>query len=313
MRVGLHFAPRARHARPIADMEVLCGAASTAAQEEWCTLSLRCALSFKPITDPAKGTACKHLECFNFAALREHMQTSKCCPLENCGAVLKAIRRQPKLRALLVHAPPGATEISLRLSQLAEWEQHPASMLEETARALVNFAEIATAAPPTAVEPLSALEGLIEGPNSTNAPSSPTRSLVVPAPTGALAPAPGARAGTGAGPSGCGWAPAPPAPPSSAAAGGGMGAPTKRKPPKALPPSKAKRQRSAGNLKWHNVITLASAHGTPAGNHNWHVPVGVIAPQQPLPPAAHGSVAPLAAAPMISGAGPPRSFKWRSI
>ena len=101
---------------------------------EWECLDLRCAISFQPLSDPAKGGNCTHHACCNYKALRDYALASKRCPLENCRAQLRSMRevvRDAKLKALLVHAPPGATAVWFRAEQLRTWQAHPAGDLEE--------------------------------------------------------------------------------------------------------------------------------------------------------------------------------------
>ena len=111
---------------------------------EWECLDLRCAISFQPLNDPAKGSNCTHHACCNYKALRDYALASKRCPLENCRAQLRCTRevaRDAKLKALLIHAPAGATAVWFRAEQLRTWQSHPASDLEE-ASALAALAGV---------------------------------------------------------------------------------------------------------------------------------------------------------------------------
>ena len=111
---------------------------------EWECLDLRCAISFQPLIDPAKGSNCTHHACCNYKALRDYALASKRCPLENCRAQLRCTRevaRDAKLKALLIHAPAGATAVWFRAEQLRTWQSHPASDLEE-ASALAALAGV---------------------------------------------------------------------------------------------------------------------------------------------------------------------------
>ena len=105
-------------------------------EQEWASLDLRCALTFEPLNDPAKGDLCKHRACCNYSALRNFALASRRCPLENCAAGISRVsnvQRDVKLRALLQHAPPDATTLWFKQEQLRAWEQDPASELEQTA------------------------------------------------------------------------------------------------------------------------------------------------------------------------------------
>ena len=120
------------------------GEAAETDDGKWECLDLRCAISFQPLIDPAKGSNCTHHACCNYKALRDYALASKRCPLENCRAQLRCTRevaRDAKLKALLIHAPAGATAVWFRAEQLRTWQSHPASDLEE-ASALAALAGV---------------------------------------------------------------------------------------------------------------------------------------------------------------------------
>ena len=72
---------------------------------EWKLLRPRCALSHKPLVDPAKCTCCvRHLACFNFDELQAHNSYGGRCPAEGCdgGYRRHMIERDGWLREQLV-------------------------------------------------------------------------------------------------------------------------------------------------------------------------------------------------------------------
>ena len=82
----------------------------------WEKSEARCVISFMRLTDPAKGSACKHRACCNYDVLRDYVgrvaRGPKECPLATCGARLQRTRdvvRDVQLRALLEQAPLNTT------------------------------------------------------------------------------------------------------------------------------------------------------------------------------------------------------------
>ena len=73
------------------------------------------------LTDPAKGSACRHRACFNYDVLREYVgrlaSGPKECPLATCGARLQRTRdveRDSALQATVAQAPTDSTTVWLR-------------------------------------------------------------------------------------------------------------------------------------------------------------------------------------------------------
>ena len=62
----------------------------------WEKFEARCVISFMRLTDPAKGSACKHRACCNYDVLRDYVgrvaRGPKECPLATCGARLQRTR-----------------------------------------------------------------------------------------------------------------------------------------------------------------------------------------------------------------------------
>ena len=78
-------------------------------------------LSFSRLTDPAKGSACKHRACCNYDVLRGYVgrvsRGPKQCPLAMCSARLQRTRdveRDPALQALVEQVPRDTATVWLR-------------------------------------------------------------------------------------------------------------------------------------------------------------------------------------------------------
>ena len=70
----------------------------------WEKLEMRCALSMMPLTDPAKGCACRHRAICNYPELRDYVGRMKACPVAGCDAKLartRDVERDEQLRYML--------------------------------------------------------------------------------------------------------------------------------------------------------------------------------------------------------------------
>ena len=83
--------------------------ADVACTDEYDRLSLRCAISFKRLRQPAKGVGCRHRSQCNYVELRRHASRTKRCPISGCTAQLVRLDDvicDEALRALLEGVPP---------------------------------------------------------------------------------------------------------------------------------------------------------------------------------------------------------------
>ena len=97
--LGSHVVVR-RATRELPPTEVHC-------VSEWQQLETRCRISRGPLTDPARGTHCKHPPCCNFAALRTCVRAGA-CPVQGCQAPFRRLGdvvRAVSLREALEAAP----------------------------------------------------------------------------------------------------------------------------------------------------------------------------------------------------------------
>ena len=76
--------------------------------EQWEKLELRCAISFMPLADPAKGCGCRHRANCNYTELRDYVGRMKACPVSGCDAKLyrtRDVERDVSLKRMLEDVP----------------------------------------------------------------------------------------------------------------------------------------------------------------------------------------------------------------
>jgi len=105
------------------------GTAGVEVMEEWEALELRCAISFLPLTDPAKGSSCAHVSRCNFDMLWQHVSRHHACPMAGCEAPMRRTRdvvRDDALRAKLDALPDGTQTIWRRGDEIRSTQPEPA-------------------------------------------------------------------------------------------------------------------------------------------------------------------------------------------
>ena len=105
------------------------GTAGVEVMEEWEALELRCAISFLPLTDPAKGSSCAHVSRCNFDMLWQHVSRHHACPMAGCDAPMRRTRdvvRDDALRAKLEALPDGTQTIWRRGDEIRSTQPEPA-------------------------------------------------------------------------------------------------------------------------------------------------------------------------------------------
>ena len=105
------------------------GTAGVEVMEEWEQLELRCAISFLPLTDPARGSSCAHLSRCNFDMLWQHVSRHHACPMAGCEAPMRRTRdvvRDDALRAKLEALPDGTQTVWRRGHEIRSTQPQPA-------------------------------------------------------------------------------------------------------------------------------------------------------------------------------------------
>ena len=107
------------------------GTAGVECMEGWEQLELRCAISFMPLTDPAKGSSCAHTSRCNYETLRQHVSRHRACPMAGCEALVRRthdVVRVDALRAQLEALPDGTRTVWRRGGEIRSTQPEPAQM-----------------------------------------------------------------------------------------------------------------------------------------------------------------------------------------
>ena len=89
--------------------------------DEWTQLELRCVISRKRLTSPARGSSCTHLSRCNLAELESHRARSHTCPIAGCNSTLRRrhdVWQDTRLQLLLSDVPAHVEHVWLRGNEI---------------------------------------------------------------------------------------------------------------------------------------------------------------------------------------------------